>query len=595
MNIITLDWETYFDDDYTLKKLSTEEYVRDKRFEVHGCGVRWQSGETKWFDRSNIHLLMSELKEEQYAVLCHHTHFDGLILSHHYGIKPAFWLDTLSMARMVIGNHVSASLESVAKHYGLGTKTVPYDEIKGKHWADMSPQLQKQLTEGCLQDINLTWSIFQKLAAGFPAEEFQLIDLTVRMFTEPVLEGDIDLLGEIWYEERDRKAKLVRELNVDAKDLRSADKFADLLRAEGIEPETKTSPKGNTIFAFAKTDDFMRELRESENERLSGLAEARLGLKSTLNQTRAESMGSCASRGPMPVYLSYCAAHTTRWGGGDGDNKQNLPRNGKLRKAIKAPKGYKICVVDLSQIECRLLNTLAGQEDIVEVFKRKEDPYVKMASAIYGRTITKIDNPDERGTGKQAELSCGYGCGPEKFQKTAKLGIYGPPVNLTLEESKHAVTVYRATHQYVTAYWGTAGRMIARLAGGEPLNWGPMLIKNKRLWLPNGSCILYDTLHFDQESREWRYQTRKGWNKLYGAKLCQHVCEALGRLILGQASLRLLARGYRMIMTVHDEGLFLVRDEEEKLIILEEFERQVAWLPELPVGAEATVGERYEK
>lgn len=604
MNIITLDFETYFDNDYSSSKLSTEEYVRDPRFEVHGVGVL-ENGKKGFFTNrptmsdplygNEIQEFFDRIKWEETAVLCHHAHFDGLILSHHYGIKPAFWLDTLSMARMVHGNHISASLQSLSSLYGLTGKHVPYDLFKGRHWSELDDTVQSQLSLGCLHDVELCWRLFNRMSPDFPAEEYALIDLTIRMFTEPVLQGDIDLLGEIWYEERDKKTRLLSSLGVSAEDLQSSDKFAALLRSEGIEPETKLSPKGNTIFAFAKTDDFMRELRESENDKLASLAEARLNLKSTLNQTRAETIGGSASRGCLPIYLSYCAAHTTRWGGGDNINWQNLPRNGKLRKSLVAPKGYKICVVDLSQVECRLLNTLAGQQDVIETFRKGEDPYVRIASSIYGRPINKTDHPNERGTGKQAELSCGYGCGPDKFKATARLGIYGPPVILSDGEARHAVEVYRKTHQQVTSYWALASRMIARLAGGDPLDWGPMLIKDKRLWLPNGSCVIYDTLHFDPESREWRYQTRKGWNKLYGAKLCQHVCEALGRLILGQAALRLRARSYRMIMTVHDEGAFLIREDEEKEIILEEFERQVAWLPELPVKAEALVGERYEK
>jgi hypothetical protein len=601
MNIITLDFETYFDDDYSLKKLMTEEYVRDERFEVLGCGLRLErdliTGEgppyTIWEYGEGVRGIFDVIDWNQTAVLCHHAHFDGLILSYHYGIKPKFWLDTLSMARMVHGNHISISLASLSKLYNLEPKNVPYELFKGKHWNEIEPEAQKQIADGCLHDVQLTKTIFDFMAVGFPTEEYQLIDLTIRMFTEPVLRGDLEVLRKVWYEERDRKKSLLEKLKLNNEDLQSSNCFAESLRTEGIEPETKQSPKGNTIYAFAKTDDFMRGLLEHDNERVRLLAEARLGIKSSLNQTRAERIGGSASRGPLPIYLSYCAAHTTRWGGGDSINWQNLPRSGELRKSLLTLEGYKLAIVDLSQIECRLLNYLAGQDDVVEMFRKGEDPYVALASSIYGRSITKKDNPNERGTGKQGELSCGYGCGPEKFQSTAKLGFYGPSISLSLEFSKHCVDTYRKTHKNVVSYWKLASRMIARIAGGEPLEWGPLLIKDKRIWLPNGACIIYDTLQY--EDNNWTYKTRKGVNKLYGAKLCQHICEALGRLILGQIMIRLYKKGYRAIMTTHDEAVFLVREDSEFSIIVKEFEKEPEWLPGFPIGAEGIIGERYEK
>ncbi len=166
MNIITLDFETYFDDEYTLKKMTTEAYIRDPRFEVHGVGVRWGNGKPEWIEQNELGDQGLKIALERSAVLCHHAQFDGLILSHHYGIKPAFWLDTLSMARLLIGNHMSVSLGSLAKHYGLAEKNVPYDDFKGKHWNELDPTVQRSLADGCLHDVELTWQIFGKLMRG---------------------------------------------------------------------------------------------------------------------------------------------------------------------------------------------------------------------------------------------------------------------------------------------------------------------------------------------------------------------------------------------------------------------------------------------
>ena len=203
MNIITLNFETYFADDFTLSAMTTEEYVRDPRFETHVCGARFPfdpvTGEgpayTTWGDPDNLHFVLDAWDWSQTAVLCHHTQFDGLILSHHYGIKPAFYLDTLSMARLLFGNHISKSLEKLAEMYGMPAKRAHDNHFKNKRWNQLSAQDKKLRGEACCDNVTLTWDLFQKLAASFPQGEYAMVDATVRMFTCSVLEGDTDLLA----------------------------------------------------------------------------------------------------------------------------------------------------------------------------------------------------------------------------------------------------------------------------------------------------------------------------------------------------------------------------------------------------------------
>jgi len=278
--------------------MTTESYIRDPRFEALGVGLceQWRGRKGWWIEGPQIAKVLQAYDWDNTAVLMHHAHFDGLILSHHYGIKPRFIYDTLSMARLQLGNHLSVGLESLARHYGLSGKTVPYEAFKGKRLAQLSPALLGELGAGCLRDIELAWDIFNRLAVDFPQEEYAIIDMTVRMFTEPKLEGDIDVFARVWSRERERKLELLAELQIDPSDLQSADRFAGHLRDHGIEPATKPGKNG-PIFAFAKTDDFMVELLESDDEQIRCLAEARLGLKSTAEQTRAERLGWMAVRG----------------------------------------------------------------------------------------------------------------------------------------------------------------------------------------------------------------------------------------------------------------------------------------------------------
>lgn len=597
--IWVLDFETFFSADYTLKKLTTEEYIRDPRFESLLLGVRDPGGNLAWYGQEQIPAFLTSVDWSGAAVLAHHAHFDGLILSHHYGVRPRLWLDTLAMARHNIGNHLSVALGSLARHYGLQDKSVPYDLFKGKRWAELDDPTRRLLGEGCLHDVDLTWEIFQTLAREFPAEEYAVVDMTIRMFTEPVLEGDTALLGQVWMDEERRKAGLLAELGVTADELQSSERFAELLRAEGVEPATKDGKNG-PIYAFAKTDDFMKDLQDDDDAPVASLlARARLGVRSTIDQTRAERLGYMSTRGAMAVYLRYCGAHTTRWSGGDALNWQNFRRGGALRKAIQAPAGYLLAVVDLSQIECRVLNLLAGQTDVIEKFARGEDPYVGIASQAYGREITKADKV-ERGTGKQLELSCGYGAGDLTIQKTAKLGIYGPPVLIDLETAARWKQIYRASHRGVCTYWNEAGSMLNRLYGQLDCSWGPMEVRNRRIYGPNGTWLDYSTLDYDTEAGEWRVKTRQGWAKMYGAKLVENVVQYLSRLILSQAMLRIRQEsGLRPATTTHDELVYVIRADQHAEATYRWIEGQMkrtpAWLPGLPLDAEGGLSERYEK
>ena len=597
MRIVALDFETFFSDDYTLKKLSTEAYVRDPHFEAHGAAVKWGADHAaRWYDARHLALVLKEEDWSDVAIICHHVQFDGFILSHHYGVRPRLWLDTLSMARLLLGNHLSVSLDSVRKHFGLAAKRTPYEKFKGRHWHELDQATQEELAEGCCDEVESIWTIFGELAASFPAEEYAIVDLTVRMFTEPVLRADTELLGRIWTAEAQKRVDRETTLGVTAKELGSNERFAELLRAEGVEPAVKDGKNGG-IYAFAKTDEFMRELLEDDDERIRGLAEARLGVKSTLLQTRADTLGWMASRGPMPVYLRYCGAHTTRWSGGDGANWQNFKRDHDLRRAIMAPDGWLLATVDLSQIECRILNYLAGQDDVIENFRNGHDPYVGIATEFYNRPITKADAA-ERGTGKQAELSCGFGCGAAKFRRVARLGIYGPPVTLSDDDAQRAVDIYRSTHRRVTAYWHEAGNTLPWINGGLQREWGPMTIKDHRVYLPNGAPVIYDTLTWDTDESHWRLKLRSGWTKMYGAKLVENVVQALARVVMSQACAR-IAKSFKPVLSSHDEWSFLVKDDEHKgealAYITQEMKRTPAWLPGIPLDAEASIGERYAK
>jgi len=406
VNIITLDFESAYGGDLGFAKQTTEEYVRDPRFEVIGVAVQVNDGEPEWFSGDAIEVcqFLKGFDWEHSLALAHNAVFDGFILSERFGITPKGWLDTLSMGRALHGTEVGGSLKVLAQYYGLGEKGTEVHNFINYFRKDFSDEELTAYGNYCKNDVALTWALFQAMSADFPPTELRLIDLTIRMFTEPVLQLDRNVLSHhaLWI-----KAKKEQVLGSFDKDvLMSNDKFAALLRVLKVEPPKKISPvTGKEAYAFSKTDEAFKALLDHEDPNVQAVVAARLGTKSTIEESRTERFIGIANRGALPVPLRYYAAHTGRWGGDDKVNLQNLPRTSALKKAIIAPDGYMMIDSDSSQIEARTLAWLAGQDDLVEAFERGEDVYCIMASAIYGRTITKADK-EERFVGKTTILGC---------------------------------------------------------------------------------------------------------------------------------------------------------------------------------------------
>ena len=606
MRVVCLDFETEFSDSFTLKKLSTEAYVRDSRFAVMGCAIKWGPDvQARWYDERQLRFVLAQEDWSNTAILAHHVQFDGLCLATHYGVRPKLWLDTLSMARLLMGNHLSVSLDSVRGHFGIPAKRTPYEKFKGKRWSELDQATQEELAAGCCDEVESIWTIFGKLAQKFPSSQYEVVDCLIRMFVEPKLVGDAQFFGRVWSAERERRHTLFERLGVTASELRSDAGFAGMLELFGVEPARKQGKNG-LIYAFAKTDPFMQDLLDSDDDVIASLAQARLDAESTIQMTRAETLGFMSTRGPLCVYAKPYGARTTRPSGGDRSNFLNMRKadpdlpqldtNISLKGGICAPEGYLLAPVDASQIDCRLVNTVAGQHDMVDAFRKGHDPYTRVASEFYGYAVNKKDHPNERQLGKVVELQSGYGSGGASILATLrnKAGIVLPPA-----DGDRVRDAYRLTHPAVVDQWRQAGRLLARLAGGPPLRWGPVELRDGCMWLPNGCPIIYDTLEFDSEADEWRVKTRRGGEKLYGAKLFAEMIQGLTQVVVSDAMVRLNRAGFRTLNFTYDELLLLIpRDghEQEALqFCINEMRRPPAWLPGIPLDAEGGLSERYAK
>jgi DNA polymerase len=605
MDLITLDFETYYDREFSLSKLTTEAYIRDPRFEVIGVGVKVNNEETEWASGTHEQVkgYLQSFDWSDAMLLCHNTMFDGAILNWVYDIRPRVYADTMCIARAIHGVETSASLRAVSEKYNIGAKGTEVVQALGKRREDFTESELDRYGDYCVNDVNLTHKLFTIMTSGFPKQELKLIDLTLRMFIQPVLELDLGLLEQHLTETRDRKDELLISAGVtDKKELMSNPKFAELLKSLGVEPPMKVSPAtGKETFAFAKTDEEFKALADHDNDKVQALVAARLGTKSTLEETRTQRFIDIAKRGTLPVPVRYYAAHTGRWGGDDKINMQNLPSRGvngkKLKRSIIAPEGHTVVEADSAQIEARVLAWLAGQDDLVSAFTNGEDVYKKMASRIYGvkeEDVTK----DQRFVGKTTILGAGYGMGAVKFQ--AQLKTFG--FDMDLAEARRVISIYREANGSINRLWREAQNMIVGLSRGDNVPFGKegvldVVPQESAVRLPSGLLLRYDDLRFDQTDKgtEFHYKTRRGRTRIYGGKVIENVCQAIARCIIGEQML-LIAKKHHVVLTVHDSIVCCVPDEDVAQAQID-VEKAMRWVPEwadgLPIDCEAGIGKSY--
>jgi hypothetical protein len=602
--------------------MTAEEYIRDPRFETLCLGV-FVSNKYSFVLRGRVSIrewVTNQLWADM-VVICHHAQFDCFILNHIFGIKPRGIICTMSMSRAVNGPLQKASLEALSTKYNLGEKTTPYNKFIGKHWKDMDRNLQNELCDGCLNDCRLTMQLYEILKKDFPKEEYGIVDMTVRMFTEPKFIGDVELFEREASEERKRKDLLLSDLDITEAHLQSSATMVRLLGEAGETVEMKLGPPRKNgirvpIPALAASDMYMQEL-SARDDAAGEIARARLSVKSTIKETRAARLAGMARRGSMPVYLGYFRAVTGRWGGGDLSNMTNLPKKSTLRSGLTAPLGHKIVKVDFSQIEYRILCALSGQLDKLEALDEGRDIYCEFGTKLFGYEVTK-NQKIERDFSKKIVLGCGYGQGKDKCAFTAR----GAGYNFHREITDKAIELYRFDHYKVVEFWEHCDK---RLKLMETSNYYkdtrhthfilPVVIEDSTLIMPNGTEHKFDLVWSNAELKMWRRTNKgdgqqgissdgaqtlltKGYTRYWGGALTEFLCQALARIRLSDLMLSLKREhGINPCLLVHDEYVTIVPDnraEEARDIIVEHACRPSPWWSDGPsFKAEGKISERY--
>jgi len=619
MNLITLDFETFYEQGFSLSNLTTEEYIRDERFQVIGVGVKIDDQETEWITGTHNHIKtkLMEIDWNEAILLCHNTQFDGAILSFIFNIVPFIYLDTLGMARAKHGVDVGGSLAFLVEYYQLGRKGTEVIDAKGKRLEDFELQDLKQYGEYCKNDVELTYKLYNVLAQGFPSNELKLIDITLRMYTQPTLQLDdallSDRLEEVEAEKKEVLGALMQRLNCEdeecvRKKLASNKQFAELLTELNIPVPMKVSPTtGKDTFALAKNDEGFIALTEDEDPFIQELCAVRLGTKSTIEESRIKRFLDIGSRnkGLLPIPLKYYGAHTGRWAGADKVNFQNLPSRDKKKKALKnaveAPQGHQVINCDSSQIEARILVWLAGQDDIVQLYKDERDVYCEFASTVYNRTITKADSV-ERFVGKTCTLGLGYGTGWSKLQHTLK--TQPPGADLPDEDCQNLVKVYRRVNDKVIKLWADCDRALADMANWdetmEPYYLGNhdcLLVTKEGIKLPNELYIHYPELKKEKidGKDKFMYKSRKGYISLWGGSVVENVVQALARIVVGEQMIK-INEHYKPVLTVHDAIVCVVKKDDidnAMKIITGIMSTPPSWGLDLPIACEAKFGQSY--
>lgn len=626
MKILALDFETYYDKkEYSLSKMTTEAYIRDPRFEVIGVSVYSEDTEGPvWFsgDRTSVKAWLESIADwSETFLLAHNTAFDAAILSWRFGITPKGYLDTLSMANALYGINESVSLKRLAELLGLPAKGTEVHNADGKRRCDFTPEELRAYGEYCKLDTWLCHTAFRIMAPKFSVAELKLISMTIRMFAEPVLQLNKPLLDQHLIDVRDSQAeslqRLVSALGAGSTEevktiLMSNPKFAQLLTYLGVDPPMKISPTtGKETYAFAKTDEAFTALLEHEDLTVQAAVAARLGNKTTIEESRTEAFIEIAERGAFPFPVKYSgAAVTHRWSGFDV-NVQNLPRGGKLRGAITAPPGYKLVAADLSNIELRLGLWLAGQDDKVQLIRAGVDLYIQLATVIFGRPYEEVEalgkKSKERTTGKETNLASIYGVGAKKLRET--LRVKGK-VRFSLEETQRMTDIYRGDYDRVVAAWNEGKDVLDAIYHKQ--NYGPYLrgvinVTPEGMMKPSGLLLTYPDLQWtrDKEGKMgYIYeQKRKTRDRVYGSKCFQRCVQSLARDIIAEHMLK-IDKKYRVVGTVHDEIICLVPDAQ--VVDAEKFMLEVMRTPPewcidkitgqaLPLDAEVASGQNYSE
>lgn len=680
---VVLDFETYFDKDYSLSKLSTVEYVMDERFELTGLGVTDLYGQPHFLEPVEVAHFLSRMQAEYgddlsgMTVVVQRGKFDCLILREKFGITPKYVVDIIDLDKMWDAR-ASHKLKDLVERWHAPSPKGDTTEFLGLHWRDMNDQKRARLCEYTINDVEIEAWLFETMmpvVVSRPAVELPVANHTLQMYLEPSFEIDLDLgerivagmkvemqdpidrlnkMGMMYAEPAKGAANMpgtptwARRLEewvlsggegdlpllckpprpIVAGDISKDSSFTHLVEAAGGVVPMKQG-KNKMIPALAKDDEGIRELLAHSDARVRALAQARQAVQSwPLHLAKVENILAQARRrnGLIGTPLGYHNAHTGRWGGTEGINLQNLGGSGRggkgthllirqVRNMLRAPKGYLLGINDYSKVECVGVAWQARQDDLLEAFRTGADVYSELATELFGFPVRKPGKLDPkpihdrldvcRGFGKDAILGCGYKMWANTFYERCYANDALRPKfddgTFDMAFIEKVIKTYRAKFPKIADYWDQlekSWRWVTKYprdcvtldqCGLEFFHEGGATF----IRLPSGRLQRYADAAVNKTGK-LSYR----WGSLWAGTLTENVVSGLCRDFIAESILRLIANGFRVVLTVHDEIVCLLaeKDAEARLKEMGEIMCQLpAWATDFPLSVEGCLSEMYKK
>ena len=609
IDILCLDFETYFDTEYSLKKMSTIEYINDPRFELTGLGlyISFMENDTpdfydvswpKFFRPDKIDEAFSDCQSisgehfDKHTVIVQQARFDITILQTKFGIVPKYIIDLKDLASHYDAR-MSHRLADMAKLFGLKHKGDTM-QFKGLHWDTMTEEQRKDLAEYTINDVEIETDLFKILLPKLtnPVIESQLMRHTIDLWLHKRFAVDIKSATKLKTKMRTQMAKTIKDSGHTPKELRSK-KFVGYFEAalpNGEQVPMKQGKRGN-IPALAKNDEACQQLVVHPKKEVRDLVLARLACRSwPTHIKRVQSLISqtMANGGLLRVPLTYYAAHTGRWGGSEKINLHNMggagrrgvghdPLIGQLKEVLGAIPGCVLGIADSSQIEARLLAWLAGQMDLLNGFARGEDVYSEFATTLFRFPIRKPKKTDpsllaryleiKRGFGKDSILGCGYGMGAIRFHGDC---LKNPSLRPLFDSGQYdfkfiekLVKTYRTKYSKIPEYWGKVERAFKqciRFPHLEP-TVGPVTFRCKnaevQIELPSSRVLYYRHCRIDKK-KSIKYHG----GALWGGSITENIIQSVARDLLGFWILECERAGLSVVLHIHDSIITLMPEDK---------------------------------
>lgn len=636
---VHLDFETYCDID--IGKVGAYEYTKHASFRPLCCAYSIDGGPPELWLPGDI---APPFLSDDYA-----THLHSWNILFEFWVIESIgwctsnivsWLDTSHQAAYA---NLPRSLGACGEALGL-----PQDKRKdsvGRQLirkcctpkAEATQEDYIQLYDYCKQDVIAEQTI-AKLLPELPLKEKQLADLDRKINHRGVaVNRKLAKLGARLAQQR--ADELNRELceltDGGVKKASEVAKLKDWMASQNIEVDDLTKP---TLDQLERNFDFVPAKVKRAIAIRQEVGKAAVKKFKTLLDV---STYDARARGSLKFY----GASTGRWAGA-GIQPQNFPRPlydqdevlevlaqdesletlsllfdspmdalaSVPRACLQASLGCRLFVADYASIEARVLAWVTRHQGKLEAFEQGRDMYKVAASQIFKADYDSIDK-EQRFVGKVAELALGYQGGKKAFSKMA-LG-YG--VDIPEERAEKIKNQWRAANKPIVNFWSQLELAVREgiedptLTAPIQVGSSPLLVtvshKTGRLFilLPSKRSLIYNNVRLEPADN-WAgskivYDGVNSVNKkfgpidLYGGKICENVTQAIARDILAEAMLRLEAKGWRIVLSVHDE---IICDEyassnrtiQEMVDIMCELP---TWAEGMPVEAEGYTSVNYKK